>query len=292
MNIMKLRPLFLIISLALICTSLFSIIKWGFKSSIDFSGGSTWEIIAPNLKQDQVEQVFKDQNLSVYSINLTNDDVYTVKFVPITQDKKVELSKIFLTKDNEFTGQKFESLGPILGKELLRKTVTAIILATLILLWFIGSRFKDLTFGASAIIAMLHDGLILCGAFSLFGHFFGAELDALFVTALLTTISSSVHDTIVTYDRIRELRRQSSSIQWVSLVNQAVSETLVRSINNSMTIIFMLLSLVLLGGETTRWFAVALLVGAVCGVYSSIGVAAPLVLLWKERKVKPNKIKK
>jgi len=103
---------------------------------------------------------------------------------------------------------------------------------------------------------------------------------------LLTTLSSSVHDTIVTFDRIRELRRQSYQKDWVALANQAVTETLTRSINNSMTIIFMLLSLVLLGGSTTRWFAAALLIGVVSGTYSSIGVAIPLVLFFKNRRQK------
>ena len=291
MNIMKLRPFFLFFSLTLICISLFSIFKWGFKSSIDFSGGSVWEISTPNINsENEINQILKDKNISVYSVSKTSNSNYLVKFEAVSNDKKVELAGIFRQKDDSFTERRFESLGPILGKELLKKTVTAIILSTLALFWFIGSRFSDRTFGLSAIIALFHDAIILCGAFSLFGHFFGAEVDALFVTALLTTISASVHDTVVTYDRIRELRRQTAKIEWVSLVNQAVSETLVRSINNSMTVIFMLLSLVLLGGETTRWFATALLVGAVCGVYSSIGVAAPLVLFWKERGLK--KIKK
>ena len=133
---------------------------------------------------------------------------------------------------------------------------------------------------------MLHDTFILIGSFSLLGHFFGAEIDSLFVTALLTTLSSSVHDTIVTFDRIRELRRQSYQKDWVALANQAVTETLTRSINNSMTIIFMLLSLVLLGGSTTRWFAAALLIGVVSGTYSSIGVAIPLVLFFKNGRQK------
>ena len=151
---------------------------------------------------------------------------------------------------------------------------------------FIGRRFRDLSFGSAAVLAMLHDTFILIGSFSLLGHFFGAEIDSLFVTALLTTLSSSVHDTVVTFDRIRELRRHSFQKDWVSLANQAVTETLTRSINNSMTIIFMLTSLVLLGGSTTRWFATALLVGVVCGTYSSIGVAIPLVLFFKNHSKK------
>ena len=106
----------------------------------------------------------------------------------------------------------------------------------------------------------------------------------LFVTAVLTTLSASVHDTVVTFDRIRELRFKHLTLNWADLANQAVSETIVRSINNSMTIIFMLLSLAILGGDTTRWFAIALLIGAVLGTYSSLGVAVPLLLVFKKKK--------
>ena len=109
-------------------------------------------------------------------------------------------------------------------------------------------------------------------------------MDTLFVTALLTTLSASVHDTVVTFDRIRELKRLSYTNSWTELANRAVTEVIVRSVNNSMTIIFMLLSLVVLGGPTTRWFAAALLIGVVCGTYSSTAVAIPLVLLFKRKK--------
>jgi len=113
------------------------------------------------------------------------------------------------------------------------KTISAIILSSLALFLFIGRRFKDQAFGISAVLAMLHDTFILIGSFSLLGHFFGAELDTLFVTAVLTTLSASVHDTVVTFDRIRELRFKNFKTKWVDLANQAVSETLVRSVNNS-----------------------------------------------------------
>jgi preprotein translocase subunit SecF len=193
------------------------------------------------------------------------------------------LDKNIKTIDKDAKELKFETLGPILGRELLQKTIAAIILSAFCLFIFIGRRFKDFSFGISAVLAMFHDAIILIGSFSLFGHFFGAELDALFVTALLTTLSSSVHDTVITFDRIRELKRQNFKFEWVDLANRAVTEVLNRTINNSMTIILVLLSLVLLGGESTHWFATALLVGFICGTYSSTGVAIPLVLFFKKK---------
>ena len=284
MNIMKFRPLFFAFSSLLLVASLLSIIFWGFKPSIDFVGGAVWEINLPSVPENsKIEEIFAKNNIDNLVIT-NNKNIYHLEFKDISSDQKNALDQAIKNIDKDYQELKFETLGPILGKELLRKTITAVILSSLFLFLFIGRRFKDFSFGISAILAMFHDTFILIGAFSILGHFFGAELDSLFITALLTTLSSSVHDTVVTFDRIRELKRQNFNIDWVNLSNQAVTETLNRSINNSMTIIFMLLSLVLLGGSTTKWFATALLIGVICGTYSSTGVAIPLVLFFKRKK--------
>lgn len=280
---MKFRPLFLFISLTLIIASIFSIFRWGFKTSIDFAGGTIWEFTLNQENIEKIESIFTQNEIPISSISFS-DKKYTLKFANIDQSQKDKLEKSLIDLDPGYSQLRFETLGPSLGKELLKKTIYAIILSSLSLLIFIGRRFKDFSFGASAVLAMFHDAFILIGAFSIFGHFFGAELDTLFVTAILTTLSASVHDTVVTFDRIRELKRLNFRLDWVPLANQAVTETLTRSINNSMTIIFMLTSLVVLGGETTRWFATALLVGVVAGTYSSTGVAIPLVLWFKTKK--------
>lgn len=286
MNVMKLRPLFLVLSSILLLSSLFSVVFWKFKMSIDFTGGSTWELSIPEYFKEKLDQVFSQNNLTIKEINSLGDQKYSLKFADINTDQKNKLNSNVKETFPQFKELKYESVGPVLGKELVAKTITAVVLSSLFLFLFIGRRFKDFTFGASAILAMFHDTIILIGSFSIFGHFFGAQLDSLFVTALLTTLSSSVHDTVVTFDRIRELKRQNYKIDWVQLANQAVTETLNRSINNSMTIIFMLTSLVLLGGSSTKWFATALLVGVVCGTYSSTGVAIPLVLFFKNHSKK------
>lgn len=280
---MKFRPLFFVVSLLMISTSVFSIVKWGFKTSIDFSGGTVWEIsFSKTVATAEIEKVFSEEKIGISSLSC-NQENCSLKFANVSQDEKIKLESGLQKLDNKLTTQRFETLGPTLGKELVKKTVFAIILSAISLLIFIGSRFSDVSFGLSAVLAMFHDAVILIGSFSLLGHFFGAELDSLFVTALLTTLSASVHDTVVTFDRIRELKRKNFKVDWVTLANQAVSEVIVRSINNSMTIIFMLTSLVVLGGEATKWFAMALLIGVVCGTYSSTGVAIPLVLLWKSK---------
>jgi len=285
MNIMKFRPLFLIISSLLILISLFSIVKWGFQWSVDFSGGSSWQVSLPSRPtSDSLKEIFSKNQLELLTVS-TNQDKYFLKFGNISSDQKEQLTVALTKFDPKFVDLQFETLGPVLGKELLKKTIYAVVLSALALLFFIGSRFKDLSFGASAVLAMFHDAFILIGSFSILGHFFGAEIDALFVTALLTTLSASVHDTVITFDRIRELKSLSFHLDWVELSNKAVSEVIVRSINNSMTIIFMLCALVALGGTGTRWFASALLIGVVCGTYSSTAVAIPLMLLTKRKKL-------
>ncbi|OGC61225.1 hypothetical protein A2890_00820 [candidate division WWE3 bacterium RIFCSPLOWO2_01_FULL_53_14] len=142
-----------------------------------------------------------------------------------------------------------------------------------------------MAYGAAAILAMLHDTLVLFGVFSLLGRFAGVEVGTLFVIAVLTTLSFSVHDTIVVFDRIREIRR-ISNMDLEEAVDQAVGETLVRSLNNSLTIVFMLLALFVLGGESLKWFVFALLVGTISGTYSSTFNAAPLLIIWRRLSVK------
>jgi len=201
---MKFRPIFYLISFLLLAISIFSIAKWGFVLGIDFAGGTVWEVkFSKDVEKSQIEEIFSINNLKINSLNY-KDKSALIKFQNISQDQKLILSSKMQEIDNQYSESRFETLGPSLGKELIQKTVVAIILSTLALLLFIGTRFKDYTFGLAAVLAMLHDSVILVGAFSLLGHFFGAELDALFVTAILTTLSSSVHDTVVTFDRIRD----------------------------------------------------------------------------------------
>jgi len=286
MNIMRFRPFFFALSTFMILVSIYSIARWQFQPSIDFVGGSVYEFKLPNVTDKSlVEAIFKNQNIEIKSISVS-DNTYLIKFKDVTSDEKAQLENEIIALDSDYQELRFETLGPSLGQELLKKTFFAIFLSSIALLIFIGSRFSDVSFGISAVLAMLHDAFILVGSFSLLGHFFGAELDSLFVTALLTTLSSSVHDTVVTFNRIRELKRDNYKMNWVDMANLAVTQTLVRSTNNSMTIIFMLFALVVLGGESTRWFATALLIGVVCGTYSSTGVAIPLVLFIKNRQKK------
>jgi preprotein translocase subunit SecF len=287
MNVMKFRPLFFAISFSLIMASLLAIIFWNFKISIDFTGGTVWEIQFSEVEEkNDIVNIFEENDIELDSIVSVGLNSYQLKFHNINQDTKLKLEESLFSLSEETKELRFETLGPILGKELLYKTIYAIILSSFALVWFIASKFKDWTFGVSALLANFHDVIIIIGSFSILGRFFGAEIDSLFVTALLTILSLSVYDTVVTFDRIRELKRQNFKIDWVSLSNKAVTETLARSINTSLTSMFTLAALIILGGPSTRWFATALLIGFISGTYSSIGVAIPLVLFFKRIKGK------
>lgn len=176
-----------------------------------------------------------------------------------------------------------QTVGPLVGEEVLVKAGWAIGLAAIGILLLIASRFSELRFGVSAVIAMLHDSIIVLGVFSALGAWLAVEVDLLFVTAILTVMSFSVHDTIVVFDRIRELRAEKLGRPFAYLVDLALTQNFTRSINNSLTMIFMLIVLWLLGGDSIRWFVFALLLGTVIGTYSSAFVATPVLIVWGER---------
>jgi len=180
---------------------------------------------------------------------------------------------------------KYETVGPVLGKEMMVKTFLAGGLAILGILLYMAYAFRSFQFAAAAIIALIHDFFVVLGIYSLFSHFLGAQVDTLFVTALLTAMSFSVHDTIIIFDKIREYTKKGIGDHLEDKANRALTENFVRSVNNSMTIIIMLTALTILGGSTIRFFAATLLIGTITGTYSSPFIATPaLVLLERFRK--------
>lgn len=286
MNWMRFKWLYFLLSALVLLPGLYSLIRWGLRLGIDFTGGTLLEYkFSQPVVKSQIEEVLKKTGVEIYSIQETSANSYLLRLAPVDNQKAEEI-KNQLNQEIKLTPEevRFETVGPTLGKELVRKTIVAIILASGFILFYIARQFKDKKFGICAILAMFHDTFVLLGSFSLLGHFFGVEVDTLFVTAMLTILSFSVHDTVVVYDRIRESQKHFPNLPFEQLVNKAVTETLVRSLNNSLTIIFMLVALVLLGGETIRWFVVALLIGTISGTYSSTFTAAPLLVVWENFK--------
>ena len=279
MNWMKHVWIYFLISALIIIPGVYSLVRFGFKPSIEFTGGSNFTIENVKSPPDIIVGSFKDYTPSIES---SNTNSVTLKTKNISQETAQTVIDSLKTTNPDIKITSFESIGASLGKETLKKTLTALALASILLLGYISFAFKQVKYGVCAVLAMLHDSLVLLGSFSLLGHFFGIEVDVLFVTAVLTILSFSTHDTIVVYDRIRELSHKNKGVAYVDLINQAVTETMVRSLNNSLTIIFMLIALFLIGGETTKFFSLALLIGTITGTYSSTFTAAPLLVVWEK----------
>jgi preprotein translocase subunit SecF len=285
MNFMKFKWLYFLISALVLVPGIISLVLFGLKPSIDFIGGSLLELKSDKFQESsfKIQETIKEAGFEVYSVQFSGEKEFLIRMRPISKDDVATIKAALAEKYEEMPEEiRFETVGPTLGRELLIKTSVAILLAAGAILGYVAWAFKKAKFGACAIFAMFHDSLIMLGAFSLLGHFFGVEVDTLSVTAILTILSFSVHDTVVVYDRIRESQKRHPGAKFVDLVNKAITETLARSLNNSMTIIFMLLALWLLGGETIKWFVFALLIGTIAGTYSSTFTAAPLLVIWDE----------
>lgn len=279
---MRFSWFYFLLSAIVIVPGLVSLLMFGLRPSIDFTGGSLLEYrFGQEITSSQINGFLKEKGFDVYSIQNSGDKTYLLRLPALEKEKVVEIKNLLTEKTGSEPQEiRFEVVGPTLGRELLIKTIVAIILAALFILSYVAWRFKNAKFGVCAILAMFHDSLVMLGSFSLLGHFFGVEVDTLFVTALLTILSFSVHDTVVVYDRVRESQKVFPKTPFETLLDKAITETFSRSLNNSLTIIFMLLALLLLGGVTVKWFVAALLIGTISGTYSSTFNAVPLLLAW------------
>jgi preprotein translocase subunit SecF len=283
---------YFIISAFVLVPGIYSLVRFGLKPSIDFTGGTLIEMkFKNNVPMSVVELVAQKEKLPVTNIQQSQANTFIIRLKPEGTDNVLKFQTSLSSTVSEMPEIiRNETVGPVLGKELLQKTIAAAILAIIAILSYVAYVFRNIKFGVSAVLALIHDLLVVMGMFSLFGKFFNVEVDTLFVTAVLTTMSFSVHDTIVVFDRIREMMHRGEKLSLEELSDRALTETMGRSLTNSFTIIFMLLALVLMGGETIRWFIVALLIGTISGTYSSPFVATPIVILWHRWEQRKKKI--
>lgn len=283
-NLFKYYWIYFAISLFFLVPGIFFMLRGGIQPAIDFTGGSLIEVrfVEDDNPNSQAILQTVEQFVDVSSVQGTGESSVVIRTKEIDNATKDQIIRKLGEEVSAVEELRFETVGPVLGKELLIKTVLAVLIVAGVIMFYVMKQFSELKYGISAIVAMFHDTLILFGAFAFLGLTRGVEIDVLFVTAVLTTLSFSIHDTIVVFDRIRELRHKSPKEPLKSLADIAVKQTLTRSFNNSMTIIIMLLALALLGGESIRWFVVALLIGAVTGTYSSTFTAVPILMVLED----------
>ncbi|KND50250.1 MAG: preprotein translocase subunit SecF [Parcubacteria bacterium C7867-003] len=289
MFIVNNRKFFFLLSAVLILASFFSIWKYGFNLGIDFKGGSVLEVSYAGTRPEKevISAELNKMNLGNFILTPSGDKNFILKTLELSAPEKVVVMSAFQSDPNNIAKEeKFSSIGPVVGEQLKKKAVVAIAIVLICILLFITFAFRKVSkpvaswkYALVTIIALLHDVIIPTGFFVVWNHFTGGEIDLLFVTALLAILGYSVHDTIVVFDRVREsLRDGVTKKPFVETVGEAVSQTMARSINTSVTTFLSLTALYFVGGETTKDFALLLLVGIVVGAYSSIFVASPLLV--------------
>ncbi len=289
MFIIKNKNIFLTISAIIVGLSIVSLSIFGLKLGIDFKGGAMLEAAYQGGRPTvtEVQDAVKKLDLGEVQVQESGVDEYIVKSRSLTEAERVSLlDALSIGKTKQVTEKSFNSIGPSVGKELTRKAIVAMIAVIIAIVLFIAYAFRKVSkpvsswrYGLIAIVTLVHDIVIPSGVFALLGHFHGAEVDTLFVVALLTVLGLSVSDTIVVFDRIRENLKNHISDNFSETVGKSLSQTFTRSINTSLTVILALLALFFFGPETTKNFALVLVVGMFFGTYSSIFVASPILVL-------------
>jgi preprotein translocase subunit SecF len=294
MNIIGKKYIYFAISLIVMIPGLIALCLWGLKLSIDFTGGSKLSYQIPNEKvQNVTTQIRSISGLVgatiIDNIQSTDKDTYSFKTKTLSSAQHQNMAKLIIARFPAGREVSYETVGPVIGGETTANAFKAVIIASILIVIYIAFSFRNVPkpasswrFGICTVAALLHDVIVVVGIFSLLGHFFNVEIDSLFITAVLTVIGFSVHDTIVVFDRIRENLRKMGGVPFESVVNESIVQTLGRSLNTSFTVLLVLFALVLFGGESIKWFVAALLIGILSGTYSSIFNAAPLLVFWEE----------
>ncbi len=291
-RIIQKRKFFLSFSTLAVVASIVALSVWGLNFGIDFTGGSLLEVQYQNYKPSitEIQTSLKDANLHNLVVQPTNDSVI-IRFKENNEESHQAAVKQLKTlikdkKDASFKEIQFDSVGPSIGQELKSKSFNATAIVFVMIIIYIAVAFRRVSkpiaswkYGVAAIIALIHDIMFTLGVFSVLGHFYGIEINTPFIAAILTVLGYSVSDTIIVFDRIRENLPKSHE-DFENTVNNSVNQTLVRSINTSVSSTLALIAILFFGGDTIKDFALALVVGIFVGTYSSIFIASPVLVAW------------
>ncbi|MFN8593997.1 MAG: protein translocase subunit SecF [Thermomicrobiales bacterium] len=289
------RRLWFTISLIVIIPGLVALVFSGLKLGIDFTGGTLWEVkFNEPTTPTAIEDILRANGIETVIVQRSGpaeDETYLIRIPEVREGspEKQKLAAAFESSIGPYTELEFSTVGGSVSTQIRNRAILAVGLASIGILLYIAYAFRNtqnpLLYGSAALIAMLHDVLVVLGIFAILGWLFNVQIDALFVTALLTVIGFSVHDTIVVFDRIRENLAHNPGEPFESVVNYSLAQTFVRSLNTSLTVVFTLLALFLFGGESTRNFVLALLIGIISGTYSSIFNASQLLVAWENGEI-------
>ncbi|MCE9628385.1 MAG: protein translocase subunit SecF [Candidatus Vogelbacteria bacterium] len=292
MWVIKYRSFFYILSGLAIVASLAAVAMYGLNLGIDFKGGTTIELDYGQNRPETAElrASLDKANLGNLLVQPVDESGMVIRSKNLSPEEKNSLTKQASVEGKySFTEKRSDSIGPTLGNELATRGIIAIVIVALMIVLFISFAFWGVSrpvaswkYGIIAISTLAHDVIIPTGVFALLGHFKGTEIDALFLTALLTILGLSVNDTIVVFDRIRENLKNKVAPHFEDVVGMSLSQTFTRSINTSMTVILVLLAVYFFGSPTTKDFALVLTIGMVVGTYSSIFIASPLLVTWEK----------
>ena len=301
MNIIGRRNIFYAISGSLMIVSVILISLWGLRFGIDFTGGSLLELEFQAERPDVASLKARTGSWDGPSLVFTpsGDKGLLVRTGHLSEEAKKKLLTLIGGQDGGLIEKRFTGIGPTIGQELRQRSLAAILLVISLIVLYVAWAFRKVSrpvkswkYGVVTVITLLHDAIIPTGFFAVLGKLYMAEVDTLFVTALLTIIGFSVHDTIVVFDRIREnLKEAKRAESFEEIVNKSVNETMTRSINTSLTVLFSLLAVFFFGGESVMFFSLALIIGIIFGTYSSIFIASPLLVSWQRWADKPARAK-
>lgn len=277
------------LSAVLVVATIIAWATWGLNLGIDFTGGSAMELRFPDADSrpsvEELRTTIADIGITEPRIQTAGETNVVLKMQAVDNDQRQAILDAYA--EQSVQEENFTTIGPTLGSELRRKAVTALLLVLIAIVAYVSYAFRKISkgpipswvFGVGAIVALVHDILLVLGVFIVLGQFADVQIDALFVTALLTILGFSVHDTIVVYDRIREGLRDRNKKPFKDIVNASINSTLVRSLNTSITTLIVLLMLYFFGGASIQYFVLALIIGIITGTYSSIFIASPLLLV-------------
>ena len=277
------------LSLLIIVPGLIALAVFGLPLAIDFAGGSVLELRFTGAipSEDVLRAAYEQIGAEVTTVQSVESSGLQIRSPEITDQQRADISAALGEQGYTFEEVQFSSVSASISEEVVRQAALTVGIATLGILLYLWYAFRQLPhafrYGVAAIVAMLHDVLVVVGVTAIFGQFFGWQVDALFLTALLTVIGFSVHDTIVVFDRIRENRQRMRGAPYEIVVNSSIVQTLTRSINTQLTAFFTLLALALFGGASIHQFVITLIIGIASGTYSSIFNAAQIMVVWENR---------